>query len=135
MITEWCVNMKRFLDKVHCVAMDIRMVTELLCLLLWIAIIIMDKIIYPFFIIIKNMSSHWFTHHLIAHVRIKLVVLTRVACLVWFLNYFVWSQVSIFDLFRKLITNNNSSRKHDGAFMGLWSESKCHRKTIIYNNE
>lgn len=48
--------MKRFLDKVHCVAMDISMVTKLLCLLLWIVIIIMDKIIYPFFIIIKNMS-------------------------------------------------------------------------------
>lgn len=48
--------MKRFLDKVHCVAIHIRMVTELLCLLLWIVIIIMDKIIYLFFIIIKNMS-------------------------------------------------------------------------------
>lgn len=36
--------------------MHIRMVTELLSLLLWIVIIIMDKIIYPFFIIIKNMS-------------------------------------------------------------------------------
>lgn len=48
--------MKRFLDKVHCVVIHIRMVTELLCLLLWIVIIIMDKIIYLFFIIIKNMS-------------------------------------------------------------------------------
>lgn len=48
--------MKRFLDKVHCVVIHIRMVTELLCLLLWIVIIIMDKIICLFFIIIKNMS-------------------------------------------------------------------------------